>query len=64
MGDSFLKFLIIGDSVILNFDWKDWLKGVGVSIRTLPPRCTIMLRRVFRRFSWVRVTHEQLSTTS
>ena len=31
MGDSFLKFLM-GDSVILNFDWKDWLKGVGVSI--------------------------------
>ena len=43
---------------------KDCLQGWSEYRRTLPPRCTIMLRTVYRCFSLVRANQEKPLTTS
>ena len=50
---------LLHSNLKMHLTGKDCLQGWSEYWRTLPPRCTIMLRTVYRWFSLVRVTHEK-----
>ena len=55
---------LLHSNLKMHLTGKDCLQGWSEYRRTLPPRCTIMLRTVYRCFSLVRVIHEKPLTTS